>query len=462
MGAKADLPGNARFPLGPQPALTRMSQQVSGELWPGRFADLRRWGRFRGNVTQWRLRPGTEWFVTGRAQRLVESEVGWTSTASDFECLERRLSVRAERVPGSIRITEIEIFARSSNRGEDPQMTHRAMDVQGTLPRIGWIISFLLIGLALPDPAHAQTVQGRVLASGSGLPLEGVLIFLHDDTGRQQGGYLTNDSGRFLIRAPGPGRYTLHAERIGFETVTSEPFDLALDQVFQIRLEAAEEPIQLAGLRVEGRRRCVVRPGEGQILTQIWDEARKALRVQAWTEQEDLIRFLVVGFERELDIQSRLVVSENQQVSRWVTRNPIKSLPAESLITEGFIRSDEGSGFHYFGPDATVLLSDLFLDTHCFRLEEDESNAEMVGLSFEPIRGRTIPDIEGTLWLDRETARLQFLEFAYSWSPWAEATGVAGGRVQFEELPNGAWIIRSWWIRMPRMVRDFGLMAGGG
>ena len=27
--------------------------------------------------------------------------------------------------------------------------------------------------------------------------------------------------------------------------------------------------------------------------------------------------------------------------------------------------------------------------------------------------------------------------------------GVARGRVDFEQLPNGAWVIRRWWIRMP-------------
>jgi len=314
-------------------------------------------------------------------------------------------------------------------------MTHRAADNHPTLSKLGWIVALLLFWVTLPGLCYAQTVRGQLLVSGTGNPLEGALVTLHDDTGRQRGGYLTNDAGRFVIRAPGPGRYTLQAERIGFETVTSETFDLAQREVFQIQLETSEKPIRLAGIRVEGRQGCVVRPGAGLALAQIWEEARKALRAQAWTDQ----RF-----------------------SRWVTRNPIKSLPAESLLNEGFVRSDERGGFHYFGPDATVLLSDLFLDTHCFRLEEDESDTELVGLSFEPIRGRSTPDIEGTLWLNRETARLHFLDFVYSWSPWAVATKVAGGRIQFEELPSGAWIIRNWWIRMPRMVRYTGLMAIGG
>ena len=77
-----------------------------------------------------------------------------------------------------------------------------------------------------------------------------------------------------------------------------------------------------------------------------------------------------------------------------------------------------------------------------------------MGLAFEPVRDTDQPDIEGTLWLDRETAALQFLEFGYTWAEYQEARGVARGRVEFEGLPNGAWIVRKFWIRMPRLAQD--------
>ncbi len=86
-------------------------------------------------------------------------------------------------------------------------------------------------------------------------------------------------------------------------------------------------------------------------------------------------------------------------------------------------------------------------------MKESEGSPHLLGLAFEPVRRRTTPDIEGTLWLERETGKLLFLEFTYDWAPWAEADGVAGGRVEFQEMPSGAWIVRKWWIRMPRMAQ---------
>ena len=61
-------------------------------------------------------------------------------------------------------------------------------------------------------------------------------------------------------------------------------------------------------------------------------------------------------------------------------------LLAEDLLESGFIRRVDDGGFDYFGPDASVLLSDAFLDTHCFRLVAREDLPEAVGLAFDPVR----------------------------------------------------------------------------
>lgn len=341
-------------------------------------------------------------------------------------------------------------------------MANRTADHEARRNTPAWILPFFFLSLVLPSPCLCQDVQGQLIALGTGQPLEGALVSLLDAHGTQRGGYLTNQAGRFSIRAPGPGHFTLRAERIGFEIVTSQPFELAKGQVFQIRLEMSEEPIQLEELTVVGDRKCVVRPEEGMALARIWDEVRKALTVQQWTEQEGLNRFRVLGYQRELDPETRLAISETQRMDEWATRNPIRSLPAEKLLGDGFIQRNSEGEYIYYGPDATVLLSDAFLDTHCFSLELDDQPSDLIGLSFEPVIRRSLPDISGTLWLDGESARLQFLEFGYTWSPWMEAASVAEGRVYFEELPGGSWIVSRWWIRMPKMVQNTGLMTGGG
>jgi hypothetical protein len=136
-------------------------------------------------------------------------------------------------------------------------------------------------------PLDGQTIQGQLLDRDTELPVEGALVLLLDPEGRQHHGSLSNGAGRFLLRAPGPGRFRVRAERIGFETVRSDPFELASDQVFGLRLTMAQMAIELEGIRVEGNQRCLVRPEEGLQVARVWEEARKALALQAWTEQEE-------------------------------------------------------------------------------------------------------------------------------------------------------------------------------
>jgi len=341
---------------------------------------------------------------------------------------------------------------------------NRSVLTRGGGPRVLPLVVFLALGLlASPNgnPATAQTVQGQLLDQATKAPVEGALALLLNSQGEEINGALTNSAGRFLLRAPGPGSYTVRTDRIGYASVTSELFSLEANQIFGLRLETGETAIQLEGIRVEGEQRCVVRPEEGLEVARVWDEARKALTVQEWTEREGLYRFQVVAYERDLDPGARRIQSETRRVTTGVSRSPIQSLPAEDLMENGFIRHLSDGSLEYYGPDAQVLLSDIFLDTHCFRLTADSDQPSAVGLAFEPVRGGDFRDVLGTLWLDRETGALQYLEYGYTWSQFQEAQGVARGRVEFEGLPNGSWIVRKWWIRMPKLAQDLTLAGEG-
>lgn len=58
----------------------------------------------------------------------------------------------------------------------------------------------------------------------------------------------------------------------------------------------------------------------------------------------------------------------------------------------------------FYAPDAEVLLSDAFLDSHCFSLREATVQGEArLGLTFEPVPGRTIPEVRGVLWWTPKT-----------------------------------------------------------
>jgi hypothetical protein len=121
------------------------------------------------------------------------------------------------------------------------------------------------------------------------------------------------------------------------------------------------------------------------------------------------------------------------------------------LIAEGFAETPSGGRWVYAAPDATVLLSDAFLDTHCFRLERgDDGGAGLLGLAFEPLAGRRMVEVSGTLWMDPASGRLRELEYRYVNLPGELRDGLVGGELFFAGMPNGTWIVKEWRIRMPR------------
>jgi hypothetical protein len=102
-----------------------------------------------------------------------------------------------------------------------------------------------------------------------------------------------------------------------------------------------------------------------------------------------------------------------------------------------------------FAPNSDVLLSESFLDTHCFYLRRDDEHPGQVGLVFEPVRGRRLTDIEGVLWLSEQTAELLILEFEYVNAPATFPRGEYGGHARFRRLPGGAVIVHTWHIATP-------------
>lgn len=316
-----------------------------------------------------------------------------------------------------------------------------------------WLLCFQTLSSFGLVSVSAQAVVVQVIQEESGLPVPGAfLTFLRED-GTVIRSALTSPEGRFLFRSEVAGEVTIRAEMIGREAVEESGVTLREGSTTTVHIRLPINAIPLTGIQVRGEERCRLRPDEASEIFLVWEEARKALRAQEWTERTELYRYQIVSYDRNLDPDSHRVLSEDRRVKSSITQSPFQSLPPEQLLREGFIHPLDGGGYEYFAPDATVLLSDLFLDTHCFRLQASPDDPRKIGLSFEPVQVTDRPEIAGTFWLDRETASLQFLEFRYTWAPQTEARGVAGGRVEFQGMPNGAWIVKRWWLRMPRMGR---------
>ncbi|HUP01340.1 MAG TPA: carboxypeptidase regulatory-like domain-containing protein [Gemmatimonadota bacterium] len=314
--------------------------------------------------------------------------------------------------------------------------------------------SFLLfITLFTAAPLTAQVIRGSVVEQDTGGLVTGGFVVLLDEGGVQRDAALTDAAGRFLLTAPEPGHYRLGLDRIGYLSVTTPSFQVAAGQTIEYRLAALVEPVDLAGIDVRIEPECRVRPEEATRAALVWEEVRKALTATAWSQRRGLLRYTIVGRERTLDPYNLEVRQESSRTRRGMSRgSPYVARDADLLSREGYARM-EGTVQVYYAPDATTLLSNSFLDRHCFRLRPaDEGRSGLVGLDFEPVAEEGSPDIEGTIWIDEETAALETIEFGYTGLPTA-IREVAEGTIEFERLPTGEWIVRRWKIRMP-VIRE--------
>ncbi|HEU4560042.1 MAG TPA: carboxypeptidase-like regulatory domain-containing protein, partial [Longimicrobium sp.] len=227
-------------------------------------------------------------------------------------------------------------------------------------------------------PAAAQTVQGT-LREASGAPVERVLVALVDAGGTQVARALTGADGSFSLRAPAAGRYRVRAERIGYVTVTSAPFELEAGGTHTERLVASGAAVMLQGITVSSAaRRCAVRPGAGIATATLWEEARKALNATAYGQRERLFRYDVNQWTREIDASSNLVRIENRR-SGSVAVLPFRSLAPGELSRKGYVQRLEGDSLVFWGPDADAMLSPEFLNDHCLRVVEGNDPA-LIGL----------------------------------------------------------------------------------
>lgn len=312
--------------------------------------------------------------------------------------------------------------------------------------------------LCLPIPGVAQTVVVRVLDAESSMPVFGALTYLVDASGQTAMNALSDERGRALFLGITGGTYRVRVEMIGMATAETELFEIVAGTTISQDIRLDPSAIELEGLEVELESgRCEIRGGgEGLLVAEVWDEARKALSAAAFTDQLGTYRYETMTFERHIDRDTKVILREEQSRREGYMTTPFESRPAEELQSDGFVRLN-GADNLYFAPDASVLLSDPFLDTHCFRLveqsEEEEARAELeglLGLGFEPTGEETgIVDIEGTIWVDRETAELRWLEYRYKYLPDELSYPEVGGRVDFRRMPDGTWIVPEWWIQMP-------------
>jgi hypothetical protein len=319
-------------------------------------------------------------------------------------------------------------------------------------PRL--LLAALALALALvPAALRAQTVSGTVIHRETGAAVAGAVVRLVDAAGTRQQAVLSDARGRYTVQAPRPGTYRLIAERVGYAASTSSWLQLGEGQHVEQRVGIGPSRVLLDMVVGRGRpRACTIRPENGTQASVVWNEARKALEsAELGARHYD---YRVRLFRRTLALPELTVRDSASWMQSGLSRQPFAT-PLERLVSHGYVEN-EGDSIVFRAPDAPTLLSDAFLDHHCFSLRRGQGEtAGLVGLVFAPLRDRRLPDVRGTLWLERETGHLRYVDYSYTGLPFAPSRADLGGRLEFVQVADGGWIVNRWTIRMPVLARQY-------
>lgn len=319
----------------------------------------------------------------------------------------------------------------------------------------------LLLALA-SSAAAAQTVRGRVLQPDSLLPAPGVLVAASDARGIEVARTVSDERGQFVLHLTRAGPVGLRALRVGYRPTTGSSVDVGAGDTVVVRIVLTREAVRLSAVTVRRSDPCRTRDDARTRVADVWEEARKALLLANTARAGTGLVAEWTQYDREFDSSGTRLVDQVVQLTRAPSERPFRSLDAAVLARDGYVVEEDGT-IAYYAPDGDVLLSESFAATHCFQLAPAPDDAPgLIGLRFRPIdAARSRRDVEGTFWLDRESAELRFITFAFTGLPLAADRAEPGGRVDYTRLEEGRWLVTRWWIRMPELERVMPGTAAG-
>jgi hypothetical protein len=319
--------------------------------------------------------------------------------------------------------------------------------------RVTRLIAVAVVALsALAHPLAAQRLRGRALLPDSATAARGIIVVASDESGKPMASTLTSERGDFDLALPRAGRYDIRALRIGYRPTLVPAVTLAEGETRAVRVVLNGAAVSLAAVTVRGSSVCRIRQDSGQLVAGLWEEARKALTASRLSSSSGRLFSHWEVYDSASDRTGQVSLSGSSSARAGFSDHPFVSSSPDSLARFGFVWDEPDGTKAYWGPDAEVLLSESFAELHCFRVEPpSKERPAWVGVSFRPARDRSgIGDIEGTLWLDRESSELRLLDYRYTAIPQEYVDANVGGTIEFLRLTTGNWLVNRWVIRLPR------------
>jgi hypothetical protein len=356
--------------------------------------------------------------------------------------------------------------------------------------RVAWLLGALSAMLGA-EASPAQTVRGTVYDQARPSPAIGAIVTLERvrsplASAEQVRSVLTDETGTYAIRAAEPGAHRIVVRRIGSKPFRSDVFMIGAGETrrLDVHLETftatSSDFTELGRITVLRATPCETNPNDAIRIARLWDDARTALMATEISVRDSLVPRRLVRFVRDLnpetlDVQNEYLYDFSSPAG---ARPGFSSPPGDSLSQVGYWRRVNRTSFKFYGPDANALLSQAFVEDHCFSIAADDDRAGQIALSFEPVEHRrgSPPEIRGTVWLDSLTSELRSLDFTWLKFPIRGPTGNLGGEIRFTRLETGPWLVHRWRLRMPQEVivpdskgrlrvaatRRFGILEEGG
>ncbi len=304
--------------------------------------------------------------------------------------------------------------------------------------------------LAAGVRAGAQDVRVEVVEAATGKPIVGANVALLDSAQTiPLGGGFSDPSGRTDLRAPYTGNFRVRADKVGFDTWISVQLHLGERPVYvRVGMTPTRIPTPILA---RSEMACQQLTGPGTPAGDVWVELKKALTASAMTEAQGLVPLDVDLYERVLD-RNLAVLSERTEARAKVSRRPVTGISWDQVDSSR--RGETSNSDVYRAPDAATILSDQFVKSHCFAaIRGYGPETGLAGLEFRPARVGGQPELAGVLWLDPRANALRSISFDYVNLPVPLRIARTTGRVEFQQLAGGQWIIPRWYIRMPRVAR---------
>jgi hypothetical protein len=295
----------------------------------------------------------------------------------------------------------------------------------------------------------AQEVLVEVVELSNGKPIVGANVSLVDDHGMSLFGNFSDQGGHSVLRAPTAGRYVVRADKVGYDSWSSV--------ILYVTGAAIHVRVGMSPLRnpstaiVRSETACQLLTPPGTPAGDLWVEIRKALTASALTDAQGLVPLDVDLYERALD-RNLGVVSERKEQRSRIPRRPATGISWDQI--DSARRGAVMGGDVYRAPEAATLVSEQFVKSHCYAaIRGYGAETGLTGLEFRPAKIGSQPELTGILWLDPKGNSLRALNFDYVNLPIPLRIARTTGRVEYQQLAGGQWIVPRWYIRMPRVAQ---------